>query len=469
MQPPRLPKHVALGDIRACSRKTLASCQEANALPCPAQAAHLAFLRHVDCIAGRKSQKCLRLRSSVRSGATAGRAVRLERSGWERGQLGNLGEGLECSCQARHGRQGGSQPGSGLGGTSAETRTLCRRFVTRLFSKSSRWLISGVRPFDIHLWVSGYAASTRSLAEATRGQRALVSLAKRDIDHATQGARRSSVGYAALPRPFDGTPVATAESEDFPTKTSRPDHISTLATPAHESSRPRSDTIEATDISFKLPNIAQIANRNLDMRLSPFWSKPLALRPIRISVEPPPDHRTVHSSGHCADQESGAEPLLIVGSSTDGQGHFAHRLIIPWERLRAHSSWPHSSDMSQIDRQKWRLRVSVRLEGSKLPVSASTYATNARPMTSQERHIADATPDGSSRLLLGSQEPQQNSVVGPSNISPVLSSLPPDDQGVCQAAESHLDMAVQSDGGIRIISDLVCSDDCRWSVFDWTG
>lgn len=77
----------------------------------------------------------------------------------------------------------GSQPGTWLGSSSAKGRTLSRGYVilaAKVSQPVSPRLNLGICPFDIHLSVSGYAALSRSLSEATRGQRALVSLAKRD-------------------------------------------------------------------------------------------------------------------------------------------------------------------------------------------------------------------------------------------------------------------------------------------------
>lgn len=294
--------------------------------------------------------------------------------------------------------------------------------------------IDGVRPFDIHLCVSGYAALSRSLADATPGQRAVISLAKR---------------YAAISRPTDIPPLASNESGDPPAATTRFSQVLEPTIPVDEQGRSRSDPPEPTDGTFALPERAKIANHNLNLRLSPFWAKPLALRPIRISVEPPSEAEIspAHSEMSTHDRERGADPLLIVGSSTDAQGHFSHRLIIPWERLRGHPSWSHSLRMYQSDHRKWRLKVSVRLEVEQWAVSVPPRATN------EERPLLDPISDDRSRLGVQSQVPHQ-SEARPSGSSQARPSPVVHKKGAVQAAEACLEMAVNMDGGIRIISDL---------------
>lgn len=275
--------------------------------------------------------------------------------------------------------------------------------------------------------------------------------------------RRSCQGFAALPRPLDVPSVASSESGSFPA-TSQLDPILKLAMPAEEPPRSQSKTIEATDTSFALPNVAQIANRNLDLRLAPFWSKPLAFRPIRIVVESQTAHQTetsrsvVEASARTAD----TDPLLIVCSSTDGQGHFAHRLVIPWERLCTHPSWSDALPRSRNDDQRWRLRVSVRLGANKSLVTPSSCSSSTEPEESNDRAaVIEAVPGlGSSCTEPGRRggHLKGSSIDGSAPNTDLSRVLPPglsQEQGICSVAEGHLEMAVQSDGGIRIISDLV--------------
>jgi hypothetical protein len=83
---------------------------------------------------------------------------------------------------------------------------------------------------------------------------------------------------------------------------------------------------------------------NLDSRLQPFWSSVLQRRiAIAIYTIPlPPSHHPRHSKlqPHKHDDPTlpteDDEPLLRSTLSTDAQGQFSQKIVVPWERICSH-------------------------------------------------------------------------------------------------------------------------------------
>ncbi|EIW68687.1 hypothetical protein TREMEDRAFT_63151 [Tremella mesenterica DSM 1558] len=363
----------------------------------------------------------------------------------------------------------------------------------------------GAQPFDLHLWVSGYAILSRDLSEASRTQRAIVSLAKR---YAALSRVLTSNPSSSPTTPLTASPQEELDEESGGLSSVTPAPPSTSSTPLPPSSVNNSISppktsplqshiedqparISSTDIAFALPGALQLARENLDRRLSPFWSKSLAYRPLSISVysSPPPyaSHPKFVDPSNTSDfstsKDENDEPLLQVQSTTDSQGHFAHHLVIPWERLAVHPpSLPMVFDEGE---QPWILRVKAvmkpvevqsnqpgeRSRGSSPPSSLGNE-TNVRPRfvapagrihsapTSVTSSIRDDPLIGdrnskkddvnslSTRLnqavLQPASRPGQNMTTYPG----VNSTTRP------QSTEASIAVAVNRDGGVRILSDL---------------
>lgn len=127
------------------------------------------------------------------------------------------------------------------------------------------------------------------------------------------------------------SPNATAGGPQLPLR--RTDNGS--VTPSRQSS---------TDSTFANLTEAQLRafHANLDARLQPFWSSVLQRR-ISLAVYTiplPPSHHHRHRRTHKHTEPElpteEDEPLLRSTLSTNAQGQFSQKLVVPWERICSH-------------------------------------------------------------------------------------------------------------------------------------
>lgn len=258
--------------------------------------------------------------------------------------------------------------------------------------------------------------------------------------------------FAALP----ALPVASQVSEvmsealteepqsiDLPMVDSPPPPQKRSSSTASDLTTPsRSNT---SDVAFTNPQYLSLAHEFLDSRLRPFWSSVLPFRrvalsmytiPLKAGEEPPtPDAELLRQ-----------EPLMRTTFTTNGQGHFAHHFVIPWQRICTHpQSVPMAfADDPANDRTDWGLVIHAELlseEGPDRLIQASASSTPYEERV--PRRVSSATSFFSSAEI-----PNQND--GDGNEEMGLMGL-----GLSRTAvTSDVVIGISRPGGIRVISDL---------------
>ncbi|KAK4689792.1 pre-60S factor REI1, partial [Tremellales sp. Uapishka_1] len=316
-------------------------------------------------------------------------------------------------------------------------------------------------PFDLHISTLGFCTFVRDPSSISRTQRAFMRLAK---------------SFAALPR-LPPTPVQTAlasslprhmpRSTDNPTNSlagQRPKDVAfeslqrvrdstSTAPPSSASLRPtlsRRSTV-SSDVAFSNSEELSAAHENLDLRLRPFWSNVLPSRRIALSIYTVPLLASRESSLELADPED--EPLLRTTFTTNSQGHFAHTLVVPWERICTHPPtlpmvFPQTA--TEIS-NSWGLYVKAELLAECGPNGLRPSSRDVPNESSFERGTSVGTVDGNQEraatsFFSRSEIPNRNDGDGSEEMG--LMGL-----GRTEIESSTVTM-VSSAGGVRLISDL---------------
>lgn len=260
--------------------------------------------------------------------------------------------------------------------------------------------------------------------------------------------------FAALP----ALPVASQVSEvmsetlteepqsldmDLPMINTPPKSNRRLSTGSDDTTMPsRSNTSE---IAFTNPQYLSLAHEYLDARLRPFWSSVLPFRRVALSMytiplkageaPPTPDAQLLKQ-----------EPLMRTTFTTNGQGHFAHHFVIPWQRICTH---PHSVPMAFADdpandRTDWGLVIHAELLSEEGPDRLIQATSSDVPYEQRlPKRVSSATSFFSS-----AEPPNQND--GDGNEEMGLMAL-----GLSRTAVvSNVVVGISRPGGIRVISDL---------------
>ncbi|KAK7466291.1 hypothetical protein VKT23_005019 [Stygiomarasmius scandens] len=230
-------------------------------------------------------------------------------------------------------------------------------------------------PFEIDVYVSGFATVHRAPEFVSRSQKAFMRLAK---------------GYAALPK-LDGSPQQdddnevlmstdltpstedllrsvklpprpTEATEDYEVQAlerhfqrmnalseSTSPHSSSVNLPLDEPPLPRTPTRRSTQDSIRTP-INPISEElrklhaNLEARLQPFWSSVLPGRIIRIHIFASHRPQGSFSASSKADPDRAAienGPIATQDVITSTDGSFQARFRIDWEEMCQHDSFTH--------------------------------------------------------------------------------------------------------------------------------
>lgn len=216
----------------------------------------------------------------------------------------------------------------------------------------------------------------------------------------------------------------------------------------------RSTARESYDPSLNRSNdhhtATQLAHTTLDTRLTPFWSKAIAGRPVALAI---------YTMGKQAASEAGsnsaAGALYETTTQTDEQGLFTHHFVVPWERLCTH---PPSMAMAFHDPKDsgpsdWQLLVRAEMQQMPMNVSGESGESNSRSASVRTTGM-DVTEQ-----LQGAESAratQQVDGLMQHAKAAVTSALLPTQR--CEVA-----IAISEPKGVRVISDLV-SMYTRWAL-----
>ncbi|KDQ50737.1 hypothetical protein JAAARDRAFT_211560 [Jaapia argillacea MUCL 33604] len=249
-------------------------------------------------------------------------------------------------------------------------------------------------PFDIEIFISGYASSNRNPEYSTRAQRAFLRLAK---------------GFASLPKlsPNQSSPPSNPPSGSItpltqellqtghlpprPSEITEESEIAALEQSLRVLATQECDTDESVDgasrrtsidssepVGVRIPNrpmdsfssgngngagssldsnssslgvggslgriapaVAENIHRlhtNLESRLQPFWSSALSSRTIRLSIFPPNPNPNEPNA-----------PIAIEDVQTQPDGSFKLGVVVPWDRICTH---PGALDVAFGDRKR---------------------------------------------------------------------------------------------------------------------
>jgi phosphatidate phosphatase APP1 len=249
-------------------------------------------------------------------------------------------------------------------------------------------------PYDIEIFVSGYVVKDKATDVLSRSQRTLLRLAKSfaalpklpdQDDHEdtpSQSTENLLEGMRLPPRPEDITPelevLALRHSQHAPL-------IGTASTPTP--SRPSSPSSTSLDLPSARPlkTSSSGANgldimrwhSNLETRLRPFWSGVLSNRTLRFSVRHHFENLTEAGSKISSQSEI---PLAEESTTTDANGSFKIRIIIPWNTHHPRDEPIHSVNTDK--EHAWFVTAELMpLPPSRPPTPTESYPTrvSARP------------------------------------------------------------------------------------------
>ncbi|EIN09461.1 hypothetical protein PUNSTDRAFT_143017 [Punctularia strigosozonata HHB-11173 SS5] len=217
-------------------------------------------------------------------------------------------------------------------------------------------------PFDVDLFVSGFAVSYTSPENASRSQKAFIRLAKGFANlpkiagtisptNPSPPFQRLSPSTEELlkqihlpPRPTEITEESEVQALedhfrnlDFDTISTGSDTSSMMSRSSSSSSAISSSPSTLSEPSgyavspggFK-SSLHQL-HFNLEQRLQPFWSSTLPNRPVRLTLFTGPcsqDHPEADQRGH--------KPLAVQKVKTAADGSFQWRFSVPYERMCTH-------------------------------------------------------------------------------------------------------------------------------------
>ncbi len=296
-----------------------------------------------------------------------------------------------------------------------------------------------------------------------------------------------SLGFAALPRLPD-LPAKIMEQANL---TSSPQSSPELAkaplqggpgglrdkdsaaTPQSKENRQFS-----TDPAFANMTEAQLRafHTNLDSRLQPFWSSVLQRR-IAITVYTiplPPAHHHRHIRAHQHDEpilpDKEDEPLIRGVLSTNAQGQFSQKIVVPWERICSHPPSlgmafapppPITGPVPEADGKSsdaWALYIRAELLSEGGPTRLPPSAT-ALPAGQPAKFSCGSATE--SPALLPADSPSRdeaaNAFFSPSAI-PVSAGSGGDGGGLLAVGKTTVHSSVVTpvagSEGVRVISDL---------------
>lgn len=327
------------------------------------------------------------------------------------------------------------------GNTRSEILTLFPGWAVRRYRGEGRprlGLDNEQVPFEVEVFVSGYAISCRPMEQASRSQRAFIRFAKGA--HSTLLLQQRYLiyaeGFASLPRIADhSSPSVTTSTEELlncpPTSNQVSDEFQAkvldqqLQRAKHADSDSDSDS-ETSDLSPSpspssplslsqcpspiLPpkeintpaDVLQKLHYNLESRLQPFWSSTLPSRTVRLHLFASPHNHT--NSPHDPNiDESEHRPLATQDVTTGVDGSFNARLRINWDDLCQHPKALHIAFGEPI--QEHDLVIVAELLPPPLigPSASNPSSPHLTPHPSQTSH--DTPSSSSSPYFIPSYAP----------------------------------------------------------------
>ncbi|KAJ3560136.1 hypothetical protein NP233_g11030 [Leucocoprinus birnbaumii] len=260
-------------------------------------------------------------------------------------------------------------------------------------------------PFEVDVFVSGYAVSRRSRDQATRSQRAFLRLAK---------------GFAALPRIVDqqspNESVSTGESLDQVNIPQVSDEFRALdqqfQTLGYDDSGSEIDSeIDSSPTtshshSFSSPtlppshldtpaDILQKLHYNLESRLQLFWSSTLPSRTVRLHLFASPRDSTDSSSTNDIDAFE-HEPLATQDVETGVDGSFSAKFHINWDVLRQNPASLHIAFCESFQEHDLSIVAELlppQVNSSGTTSSASTSALASPPTPPSPSLASSSLPE----------------------------------------------------------------------------
>lgn len=187
-----------------------------------------------------------------------------------------------------------------------------------------------------------------------------------------------------------------------------PDHAHTTIEPGTARPFPptpsRQSSVSSQQTSFIGEEEVSTAHRNLQERLSPFWSTVLPNRRVLFDVylQPEPEGENSEDGGEMIGDQA---PIYSFEVLTDANGHFAHTGQIPWDAVRGAATGP--------DLRQQRLRIRARLDYEALPPLETRSSYKARAQRALQTYgqgaprPADRSMPAMERLSLNSPEEPQ--------------------------------------------------------------
>ncbi|KAH9479808.1 Phosphatidate phosphatase APP1 [Psilocybe cubensis] len=284
----------------------------------------------------------------------------------------------------------------------------------------------GPRPFELEVFVSGYAISYRSPENASRSQRAFIRLAKgfaslpKIVDSAAD-VRPNSSSFAQLtpsteallaqvklpPRPTDiaddydidalERQLRLAKTTDDPLK----DDSASLSSSSSASSstndlpstgRETADSV-VNSVAENTADVIKRLHANLERRLQPFWSSTLPNRVVRLHLFSAPHNDSSSTSvgpGNTDDVDELATdaqngPLASQDVMTGVDGSFQVKFNIPWEDLCHHPRALHIAfGEAEVEHELLIVAQLLPLNPSSSSLSVDSSPTST-PLTSLTR------------------------------------------------------------------------------------
>ncbi|KAG7444523.1 uncharacterized protein BT62DRAFT_971263 [Guyanagaster necrorhizus] len=200
-------------------------------------------------------------------------------------------------------------------------------------------------PFEVDVYVSGFASIHRSQESASRSEKAFMSLAKSfaslpKLD--SEGGAEGSLGRASAsteellgtiklpPRPQEITEEFEVEAleRQFRRLNESQSSVDITHSPSRSSSSYDTPPLADYESTTKLSGDLRKFHANLEARLQPFWSSVLPGRMVNICLFPKPLN--------AADDPTSNSPLASQDVSTAADGSFQMRFTIRWEDMCQH-------------------------------------------------------------------------------------------------------------------------------------
>ncbi|THH15739.1 hypothetical protein EW146_g4777 [Bondarzewia mesenterica] len=284
-------------------------------------------------------------------------------------------------------------------------------------------------PFDVEVFVSGYAVKHRAPGLMTRSQKTVLRLAKSfaslpkvagppSPEDTTLPLSKSTEALLATmelpPRPDE----ITDESEVRALHSSQSRYTSSVNPAASQTSLTLSPTgsfpptfpdlppLPATLSSSSSSGLQSELHRlhlNLESRLHPFWAAALCSRTIRISVYPYVDLKSERpsSSSSRSDASSGERAIfdvLLANRSvlTAPDGGFQLKFTIPWEQLCTHPKGVHIAFGDPMREHDFVVRAELlptpqTVSRPQTPTSVPVYTTPSTVPTANTTEMVPLT------------------------------------------------------------------------------